>query len=391
MIQNLKLYRTLNSKGTPGTKVKVFTDSGCYSASVPSGTSKGIHEVKEIAFEEALKVFPEIRKQIIGTEEDHRKIDAVLQEVDGTGDFGRIGGNISLAVSVAVAKAQTRGELWRLGGLHAPFSFPLLVSNMIGGGAHSGGTEWQEFLVIPYKVKDPFEATEIVTHIWGIVGEELKRRNLLLGRNIENAWMSRLDDMHTLDFLASIAEDWHVKLGVDFAASHFWNGRVYRYRHLKKELRPEEQIDFIKETAEKYRLYYLEDPFHEEDFDSFGILNRELKGRCLVIGDDLYCTNRERFEIGVKSASTNAIIIKPNQIGTLSRAWDVVRISGENGITPILSHRSGETEDPWLSDLALAWRSPLIKIGVLNPDLPKHNRLIELWDDVPDGEMARLP
>ncbi|MCK4531980.1 MAG: enolase, partial [Candidatus Aenigmarchaeota archaeon] len=226
--------------------------------------------------------------------------------------------------------------------------------------------------------------------VWNIVGEELKKRKLLIGRNIENAWCSSLDDLKTLDFLSAIAEDFNVKLGIDFAASSFWNGKTYVYKGLKKELTPEKQIDAVEHVANVYDLYFLEDPLHEEDFEGFAELNRRLHGR-LIVGDDLYCTNTERVARGILSKSTNSAIIKPNQFGTLFQVSKVIRAMKKVGMVPVVSHRSGETEDDWLSDLALAWGAPMIKIGNLGPDIPKHNRLIEIWHDIHEKQMASLP
>ncbi|RLJ10002.1 MAG: hypothetical protein DRP15_01580 [Candidatus Aenigmatarchaeota archaeon] len=388
MIENIRLYTVFNSKLKPSIKVKVFTEHGEYSASVPSGTSKGSHEVCEISIKNALRVFPKIRKELIGMEENHEKIDRILTRLDGTKNFRKIGGNLALAISIAVARAQFKGKLWRLFGLRR--TFPLPISNIIGGGKHGGGTSWQEFLVIPYMVKDPEDALRTLIEIWLTVGEELKSRKMLLGRNLENAWMSSMDDLKTLDFLSNIAEDWHVKLGIDFAASALWKNGRYRYRKGKKGISPENQLDLIIETAKKYKLYYLEDPLHENDFEGFAILRKSLKDR-LIVGDDLYCTNLRRFEKGILNKSTNGIIVKPNQSGTLWHANRIIELSEKHSIITIASHRSGETEDNWISDLAVAWKSPFIKISVLGYDISKHNRLIELWEDIPEPKMADLP
>lgn len=389
MIENVKIYPVFNLWGKRTLEVKVFTENGIYSASVPAGTSRGENEAKEVSVTRALNIFPEIRKNLIGLDEkEWEKLDRLLIKLDGTQDFRDIGVNTVLAASIAVARAATNNELWRLGGrkLHTHFPFP--ASNMIGGGKHWGGCDWQEFLIIPHRAKNPFQAARTIIDFWTSIGEELKKKKLLAGRNLENAWMGRLDNLRTLDFLSRFASDWDVRIGVDFAASSLWNGKKYVYKGMGKKLDPEKQIDFIKEVAEKYRIYYLEDPFHENDFKSFSVLTKELQDS-LVTGDDLYCTNPKRLVLGARSRAGNGVIIKPNQIGTLYQTKQVIDIARRKGMTIVPSHRSRETGDNWLADLAVNWEAPLIKIGL--SDIPKFNRLIELWDDIANSRMAELP
>ncbi len=389
MIENVKIYPVFNLWGKRTLEIKVFTENGIYSASVPAGTSRGENEAKEVSVPRALKIFPEIRKNLIGLDEkEWEKLDRLLIKLDGTQDFRDIGVNTALAASVAVARAAMNNELWRLDGrkLHADFPFP--VSNVIGGGKHGGGCDWQEFLIIPHRAKNPFQAARTIIDFWTSIGEELKKKKLLAGRNLENAWMGRLDNLRTLDFLSRFASDWDVRIGVDFAASSLWNGKKYVYKGMGKKLGPEKQIDFIKEVAEKYRIYYLEDPFHENDFKSFSVLTKELQDS-LVTGDDLYCTNPKRLALGTRSRAGSGVIIKPNQIGTLYQTKQVIDIARRKGMFLIPSHRSEETGDNWLADLAINWEAPLIKIGL--SDIPKFNRLIELWDDIANSRMAELP
>jgi enolase len=229
-------------------------------------------------------------------------------------------------------------------------------------------------------------------HAWHAIGDELKRKKLLLGRNYENAWMANMNEETTLDFLSTIASDWHMKMGVDFASSSLWDRKCYNYRKSKKKLTPEQQLGFVKETAERYKIWYLEDPLHENAFTSFSVLNKQLGKNRLIVGDDLYCTQFRRLEKGVQERSANGIIIKPNQVGTLFQAQMAVSLAEKHNICPVVSHRSGETGDDWLADLAVLWNAPLIKTGVMGLErLSKHNRLIQLWEEVPDPRMAELP
>lgn len=392
MIRNLKLYPIFNSKGTPSIIVKLWTDDRVFSASIPSGTSKGEHEAMELPVDKVKMVFSEVRSHFIGKDErDWRAIDRMLLKLDGTKNFSKLGENLSLSISIACARAAFGNDLWKLHKPRMGIEFPIPLGNVIGGGKHMGGTDWQEFLVIPHMAKNPTDAVETMFNLWAELGEELMKKKLLIGKNVENAWMTKLDDLKTLDLLSRFADDWKVRIGIDFASSNLWDGKKYVYKKLGKSLKPDQHLDFITEVAEKYKLYYIEDPVQENGFGQSMVLNHKLGKNALIVGDDLYCTNPSRLNIGIKKKATNGIIVKPNQIGTLSLADDVVRIAKENGIVIIPSHRSGETEDDWLADLCLAWDAPLIKSGITGSDMTKLNRLIELWEEVPDAKMAELP
>lgn len=389
MIRNVKIYPAFNSKGEETLKVKIRTLKHFYTASIPSGTSKGKHEAKELPFEKVFEVFPKIRSGIMGLDEtDWITTDKLLEQMDGTKNFSRIGVNLALGVSLAIARAASEGELWRLEGPKRRFRFPCPLGNVIGGGKHGGQTSFQEFLVLPHRAEDPIEASKINFGAWKTIGEELRKKKVLLGRNMENAWNAKLDELKTLNLISEIAEDFDLRIGIDVAASSFWDGKKYLYSN--KSYDPADQLEFILQLAKMFRLYYIEDPFHEEDFEGFAELNRKLKNT-LVVGDDLYCTNPERITRGIQSKSSNSVIIKPNQIGTLYQVQKVINLLLDNSLVPVASHRSGETEDDWIADLAVVWNIPIIKIGNLGLDITKHNRLAELWGDIPHNEMAKLP
>ena len=392
MIRNIKMYPVFTSKGSPTVKVKILTENGSYSASVPSGTSKGSHEAVELPVSKVLRFFSKVRPRFIGMDERNwESIDALLEELDGTRDFSNIGENLALGVSIAAARACKKNELWKLDSPGLTGVFPIPVANIIGGGVHGGGADWQEFLLIPHSARNPYEAIKDLSEAWITVGENLRDKKLLFGRNIENAWMARLDNEKTLEMLSGYAEDFSMKLGVDFAASELWNGKVYRYPKSGREIKPGRYLEEIEELAKRFKLYYLEDPLHQDEFRQHKILTHSLGKGSLVVGDDLYCTNSERFREGIKHSSTNAILVKPNQTGTLTRTREVVMMARDSGIAVIPSHRSGETDDDWLADLAVTWDSPLIKSGISGLDMPKLNRLLEIWEEIPKARMAKLP
>jgi enolase len=389
MIKDIRLYTVLNSMLKPTVMVKVWTDDGReYSASVPAGTSKGATEAKELPLDKVRKAFSTIRGNLIMLDEDDWvNADVLLKEIDGTEDFSRIGGNLSLAISLAFARAATGGQLWKLTGRNLKAEFPIPACNIIGGGSHGGGTAWQEFLVMPHRTASPMEAAQTAIDIWSTVGEELKRKGVLLGKNREGAWMSKLDEFETLNLLSELSADFKFRIGVDFAATSFWKKDGYTYAG--KPYSPGQHLDAILQLAMQHKIYYLEDPFHENDFLNFSRLTKELGNRALIVGDDLYTTNLERLRTGLKEKSTNAIIIKPNQIGTVHQTVQVANLARENSHALVPSHRSQETGDDWLPDLALALGAPLIKIGMV--DIPKFNRLSVLWNEVPDTRMSKLP
>ena len=392
MIRNIRLYPEFNSKGEESLRVKIQTEKGVYSASVPSGTSRGSHEAVELPVEKVLRFFSKVRPHFIGRNENELDIiDGLLIELDGTGNFSKLGENLSLGISIAAARAATDNHLWKLTGNRLVATFPIPVANVIGGGMHGGGTEWQEFLVIPYKAQSPLEAVQMILDIWKHIGSDLGKKGLLMGRNIENAWMSRMNDLKTLDYLSGIAEDWDVKIGVDFAASSMWNSRVYDYERWGVKLKSSEHMEIVKEAVREYGIYYVEDPVHENAFRQCALITRDIGKESVVVGDDLYTTNPKRVKKGIRYKSTNAVLVKPNQIGTLTQTHDVVVMAKKAGLFIVPSHRSGETYDNWLADLAVAWDAPLIKAGTTGADAPKLNRLIELWEEIPSVRMAKLP
>ena len=392
MIKDVKVYPSFMAIGRETVMVKIKTNKGIFSASVPSGTSKGAHEAKEFTTKKVRESLSKVRHEFIRKEENWQKIDEFLLELDGTKDFSKIGMNLALGVSIAVARAQTDGELWRLNNPELRKGiFPYPLGNTIGGGKHGGGTDWQEFLILNHRAKDPHDGVETMIEIWSAIGEELKDKNVLVGRNLENAWMTKMDDFKTLDFLADIAHDWNVKLGMDFAASSFFKDGKYIYKKSGKELTTEQQIDLIEQVAKDYKIYFLEDPFEENDYESFAELKSRLRSGHIVIGDDVYVTNPERFQEGIDKDCSHGIIIKPNQVGTLLQTQRVIDLCHEHEQVIVPSHRSGETTDPWLADLAVAWKSHIIKISSAGVDMAKHNRLIELWNEIPHVEMAELP
>ncbi len=386
MIRSLSATTVKNTAGKRSLVVRIRTSNGFFFASVPTGTSKGKHEAKSLPIERELSVFSRIKDKFVGLEEkDWKKIDKLIQKIDGTKDFRKIGIDNALAISIAAARSATRNSLWKIG---RGGCFPYPAGNIIGGGAHGGGSDWQEFLAIPVKAKTPKEAWDTLKNIWLDVGSKLRKKGIHSGHNMEHAHMARLDEEKALDMLSDAAENHGARIGVDVAASSFWERRKYRYKKSRKALTQQKHFDFVLEMARKYKIAYMEDPFHEEDFESHSLLTKELGRKTLIVGDDLYTTNEARLRMGLRKKATNSMIIKPNQRGTLSQVLDVVRIARAKRVTIVPSHRSEETSDNWIADLAVGFGAPLIKIGL--GDIPEHKRLVELWKALPKAKMATL-
>jgi enolase len=320
MIEDVKVSRVTNSAKKESIKAGIISNKKKYSASIPGGTSRGAHEAVDVTFKQAEEILQQIKKDIVGMKEDYRLIDAAVRKFDNTKNFSKVGGNLSLALDLATARAQTNNELWKINGKKSKFPVPLV--NVIGGGKHGGNTDFQEFLILPDKEKSFPSALKKARQTWKYIGSELKKKKLLAGRNLENAWITKMNDTETLEFLRSL-ELQGVKFGMDCAASSLWDGTQYVYSKSNKKLSKQEHFEFIESILDEFGIFYVEDPFHEEDFESFAELTGIFKKR-LVVGDDLTTTNPERFKIALQKDSASGIIIKPNQVGSLVLAEEVI-------------------------------------------------------------------
>ncbi|MFB6088641.1 MAG: phosphopyruvate hydratase [Candidatus Aenigmatarchaeota archaeon] len=386
MIEGLNGYKIFNSRGEETLLVEIITGSGKYLGSAPSGKSKGRHEAHTISIEKSLKVLKRIKENFIGmNEEDYDVLDNLLVDLAGD-NFEKIGSHLGFAMTSALMKSSFDNEPWKH---FEEISFPYPIGNVMGGGVHGGNTDIQEFHIIPKRARNMEEAVKLNLKIYNRIKEYLKASGKFVGKNDENAWISDMDDMETLDYLSKISENFGVKLGVDMAASGLYKGKYYDYENLDERVNVGEYVDFVSDIVETYDLFYVEDPFHEEDFDSHRILKEKYPDK-IICGDDLFVTNRERLEKGIEMGSCNSILIKPNQIGTIGSATDTAEFAMENDYLPVLSHRSGETNDWIIADLSLGL-SPLIKTGVAGGErLVKLNRLLYLWDRMENPRMADL-
>ncbi len=388
--------RVYDSRGRETIEVEISTEGGHRGVvAAPSGASTGTHEVHALppgGVTEALATFAQrLAPALVGREiRDQAGVDALLREVDATQTFARIGGNTATAVSVAVARAQaaaTGRALWEV--LRRPEvdgrTFPAIVGNCLNGGRHAiGGPEFQEFIAFAPEAR-PEDSVRVALRVHTAVGEALRARfpGAALGRGDEGGWVAPVGSLEGVELLAracataSDALGLEVRPGLDLAASEFCSEGRYRYRD--RTLDPEGQVAFVAELVDRFGLAYLEDPIDQEDFTSFASLTRAVGSKCLVVGDDLYTTSVARLERGVVERATNAVLIKVNQVGTVTDTLATVDYARAHGQATVTSHRSGDLPDGWLAHLAVATGARGLKCGLLGGErVAKLNELLRL-------------
>jgi enolase len=394
-ISGVSLRRVLDSRGNATVEADVLTVSGGFGrAAAPSGASTGEHEAIELPPSEAIAA---ARKHAVPrlVEEVHagnqREVDAALRGADGTEDFSELGANSAVAISMAAAKAGADvlgAPLYQhLGGAFRGDAFPVPLGNVIGGGEHAAdATHIQEFLAAPVGAPSVTEAVFANAAVHEAVGDLLAEQGVAAAKGDEGAWAPAIDDSEAFELVAAACEaveeefGFEVGFGLDIAASELWDGEAYQYGDTSRS--PAEQVAYVAELVEEYDLVYVEDPLEENDFAGFADLTDKVGDRTLVCGDDLFVTNVERLQQGIEQGAGNSILVKPNQIGTLSLAVDAIETATRNGFTPVVSHRSGETEDTTIAHLAVATGAPFIKTGTVGGErTAKLNELIRIAED----------
>jgi len=394
--------KLFNSRGQETIEVDIVTADGFGRAAAPAGASKGKAEVvsyPEGGVDAAIAKLEElIVPELIGMDaEEQNDIDALLHEIDGTENFGNVGGNTVFAISVANAEAAATSydlPLFQYLSGYLANELPYPLGNVLGGGKHVLGktTDIQEYLVIPLRARSFAEAAKANILVHQKIGALLRKadQNFTGGRGDEGAWASNIKNEEALKIVVKACEEVSEELGIecraglDVAASSFWSPKenVYVYSREGTKRDAGEQLEFMLRLIEDYKLAYVEDPFHEDDFESFAELTKKVKN-CLICGDDLFVTNRERLSQGIKMCAGNALIVKTNQVGTLTDAWETTRLAKRARYVPVMSHRSGETTDTHIAHLAIAFSCPVIKTGVLNGErVAKINELIRIEENL---------
>jgi enolase len=392
-IAEIFLRTILDSRGNPTVEAEISTISGGFGrACAPSGASTGIYEAKVRPSDEAVFEAREhlIPKLIELDSADQRGFDETLHEIDGTSDLSGIGANIAVALSLANAKAAASSlnmELYQyLGGAFISQT-PLPLGNVIGGGAHAvDATDIQEFLIIPTGASSAAEAVFTNALVHKRIKEILIARGKGCGKGDEGAWAPHIADLEAFEIVneatTKVFDETgiEVRMGLDVAASEMWDAASGRYVYKNAKRTTEEQIAYIADLTETYNLLYVEDPIQEEDFEGFARITEEVSGRdTLICGDDLFVTNVVRLEEGIRNDACNCILIKPNQIGTLTDTFETISLARDYGYESVMSHRSGETTDNTIAHLATAFGCCFMKSGVVGGErIAKLNELIRI-------------
>jgi enolase len=396
-IASVSLRRVLDSRGNPTVEADVLTESGGFGrAAAPSGASTGEYEAVELPASEAVAAarqhaVPRLVDEVHAG--NQREVDGALHAADGTDDFSQLGANSAVAISMAAAKAGADvlgAPLYQhLGGTFRGESFPTPLGNVVGGGEHArDATDIQEFLAAPVGAPNVPEAVFANAAVHARVADLLDERGVAAGKGDEGAWAPSVDDATAFalmdEAVDAVADEvgFEVRFGLDVAASELYDADAGVYRYADTERTPEEQVDYVAGLVDEYDLAYVEDPLDEDDFESYVDLTDRVGDRTLVCGDDLFVTNVERLSRGIEMGAGNSILVKPNQIGTLTDAFDAVELAVRNGYDPVISHRSGETEDTTIAHLAVATDAPYIKTGAVGGErTAKLNELIRIADD----------
>jgi enolase len=402
-----------DSRGNPTVEVDVILEDGSMGrAAVPSGASTGAHEAVELrdggdrylgkgVTQAVAAVNDEIFGAIGGLEaEDQLHIDQTMIELDGTPNKARLGANAILGVSLAVAKAAAEAAglpLYRyVGGPNARV-LPVPMMNIINGGAHADNPiDFQEFMIMPVGAESVADAVRIGSEIFHTLKKGLKAAGHNTNVGDEGGFAPNIGSAtEALDFIVSSIEKAGYKpgedvfLALDCAATEFFKDGRYVYEGEGRTREIEEQVDYLVSLVDRYPIISVEDGMSEDDWEGWKLLTERVGARCQLVGDDLFVTNTERLRKGISSGIANSILVKVNQIGTLSETLDAVETAHKAAYTAVMSHRSGETEDSTIADLAVATNCGQIKTGSLarSDRIAKYNQLIRIEEEL--GPQAR--
>ena len=398
IITDIKARMIFNSRGAKTIEVDIISDDKFLGrASSPSGASVGKHEAqsfKENSLEKSLEELNKNLSKFIGIEsQDPRATYDILKNIDNSENYRKIGGSVAYAISLASVESASKAldiPLFKLLKPSGDYKFPYPLGNILGGGSHAGpGTpDIQEYLICPIGASNIIEAIEINIKVHKQLKTLLEKldNNFTYGRGDEGAWAPNLNNDQAIEVVEKAVSDSgydsgkDVAIGIDFASSSFWNEKNKSYEYLRQGLvrSPNEQIDFVNNLIDKYHLIYVEDPVHEEDFEGMSIINKN-NPECILTGDDMLVTNKNRVKESIKYKSCSGAILKINQAGSLYDALEFANECNKNHIKLITSHRSGESIDSHISEIAIATSSKLLKTGVIGGErVAKLNQLVRL-------------
>ena len=412
MITAIHAREILDSRGNPTVEVDVHLDSGAFGrAAVPSGASTGVHEAHELRDGEkdrflgkgvsqaVANVNEEIAEVLVGLDPyDQVGLDRLMCEVDGTENKGRLGANAILGVSLATARAAAQDcglPLYRYLGGPSARTLPVPMMNILNGGSHALGSsvDMQEFMVMPVGAPNFSEGLRWGTEIFHTLKKILAEKGLSTNVGDEGGYAPSLaSNEEAVQVVTQAIEQAgygpaeQVVIALDPAASEFYKDGKYVLKGEGRELTSDEMVDYWAELTEKYPIVSIEDGLHEDDWDGWAKLTERIGERVQLVGDDLFVTNTKRLRRGIDEESGNAILIKFNQIGTLTETLEAIELAHRNTFKSVISHRSGETDDTFIADLAVATNAGQIKTGAPSrvDRVAKYNQLLRIQEELGD-------
>ena len=409
-IEAVHAREILDSRGNPTVEVEVLLDDGHFGrAGVPSGASTGAFEAVELrdgddsrylgkgVSNAVANVIEEMEEEVIGLDaSEQRFIDTVLRDLDGTDNKGKLGANGILGVSLAIAKASAESAglslFSYLGGPNAHI-LPVPMMNILNGGEHADtDVDIQEFMIAPIGAPTFKEALRMGSEVYHSLKSVLQQRGLATGLGDEGGFAPNLEtNAAALDLIVEAIEKAgytpgsDVALALDVASTEFFKDGAYQFEGSSKS--PTEMIAYYEKLVADYPIVSIEDPLSEDEWDSWVEMTKSVGNKVQIVGDDLFVTNPERLKKGIEMGAANSLLVKVNQIGTLSETLEAVELAHRNGYTSMTSHRSGETEDTTIADLAVATNSGQIKTGApaRGERVNKYNQLLRIEEELDDA------
>ena len=405
LIKSIHGRQIIDSRGNPTVEVDVTLDDNSFGrASVPSGASTGAHEAIELrdldfnnyfgkGVQTAIKgINTEIADNLIGLNAyNQSKIDGLMCDLDGTSNKARLGANALLGVSMAVAKASAmsnKKNLFEYIGTDRSNLLPVPMMNIINGGEHADNEiDIQEFMIMPLAASSISDAIRIGSEIFHTLKNELKGDGLSTGIGDEGGFAPNLKSTEkALDYILKAIEKAgylpgeQVSLALDCASTEYYKDNLYVMNGSDQTFNSKQKVEFLKNLISNYPIISIEDGMAEDDWNGWKMLTEEIGHKCQLVGDDLFVTNTKRLQRGIIEKAANSLLVKVNQIGTLTETIEAVKLAHENNFTCVMSHRSGETEDSTIADLAVATNCGQIKTGSLarSDRLAKYNQLIRI-------------
>lgn len=385
-VLDIHARKILATNSQPTVEIEVDTDKGSVKASAPMGTSRGKYEATQLPADDAIRKFDVVRRFFTTVNfTNQREVDKTIRTVDDTSHFREIGGNLAIAISSAFLKAfalENKMDVWKYVAKEYKTNpkVPSPLCNIVGG--WKGQSEFQEFLFLPVHQKSFADSLFKINEAYNTVGDMLKQRDhsFNYGKNLESAWVTSLPYDAVLRIMKEVADDMLLKIGLDVAASQLYKDGNYNYRGGVK-MNPHEQFGFLEGIVKRFPISYIEDPFQEDDWLSFATAVHRWQPR-IVCGDDFYATRIHRLLSSIDRKASNATIVKPNQVGTITDTIEFAKEAQSRGLITVLSHRSGETDDNLIAHLAVGIGCDYAKLGMSGERVVKLNEMIRIEEDL---------